>query len=95
VITPGLGRVLKSGDKVGDGVDEGVGLGLDGLGLVGDGEEGAGLGLEGVGAGDGVVGSVFSGTGTSPRLTASDVILEVGKAGWKIFWSIIGEDMFW
>jgi hypothetical protein len=65
------GTVLNVGDKVGE---EGSGLGLVGVGLEGL----EGVGLEGVGLGEGEsgVGKVLSGTGTSPRSTASGVTVE-------------------
>jgi hypothetical protein len=81
------GTVLKVGDKVGE-AREG-----DGLEGVGDGE-GVGLGLEGEGDGESGVGNVLSGTGTSPRSTASGATVEELKDDWNIVCKVPGVSIF-
>jgi hypothetical protein len=69
------GTVLNVGDKVGE---DSSGLGLVGVGIEGLEEVGLeGVGLDGLeGEGESGVGKVLSGTGTSPRSTASGVTVE-------------------
>ncbi len=91
------GTVLNVGDKVGEaGEGDGMeGVGLDGLEGAGNGLEGVGLdGLEGAGDGESGVGKVLSGTGTSPRSTASGVTVEELKEDWNIFCRVSEDSIF-